>query len=146
MGCMNQRKILLIVAVSLAIVVASFSIYAVLFSTNQKTGEASSRMLSPQQVDERLSDESLFVLNVHTPYEGEIRGTDAFIAYDTISESSPQLPQDKSTEIVVYCRTGRMSAIAFQKLTELGYTNVYDLSGGMEAWQARGYDILFNPK
>jgi rhodanese-related sulfurtransferase len=144
---MNRKKILLIAAASVfALVVASLAIYTVSRATNQAEGDASTRMLSPQQVNERLSDDSLFVVNVHTPYDGEIEGTDAFIAYDTITSSLAQLPEDKSTEILVYCRTGRMSAIAFQELTELGYTNVFDLTGGMEAWQAGGYEILFSPR
>lgn len=133
---------LLIVAVCLAFVAASVYVYTVIRSVNQTTDEANNRMLSPQQVNERLRNENLFVLNVHTPYEGEIRGTDAFIPYDTISKSSTQLPQDTSTEILVYCRTGRMSAIAFQKLTELGYTNVYDLAGGMEKWKTEGFEVV----
>ena len=34
---------------------------------------------------------------------------------------------------LVYCRTGRRSADAVQKLDALGYTNIYDL-GGILSW------------
>ena len=40
---------------------------------------------------------------------------------------------DKDTEITVYCRTGRRSGIAKQKLEEMGYTNVINI-GGIVSW------------
>lgn len=142
---MKRKKILLIITVLvavLAIIVAALYIPTVFRSENQITGEVGYRMLSPQQVDESLKDNNFFIVNVHTPYAGEISGTDAFIAYDTITENIDRLPQDKSAEILVYCLTGRMSAIALQKLKELGYTNVYDLAGGMEKWKAEGFEVI----
>ena len=35
--------------------------------------------------------------------------------------------------VLIYCRTGRRSADAVQKLESLGYTNLYDL-GGILSW------------
>ena len=40
---------------------------------------------------------------------------------------------DKKTTIIVYCRTGIRSANACEELSNLGYTNVYDL-GGITSW------------
>lgn len=90
---------------------------------------------------ERLRTKDFTLINAHVPYDGEIEKTDAFIAYDTISVNSPVLPKDKNARIVVYCKTGRMSRIAAEKLASLGYTSVYDLSGGMDAWQSAGYTL-----
>ena len=39
----------------------------------------------------------------------------------------------KETPVLVYCRTGRRSREAAQKLEELGYTEVYDM-GGLVGW------------
>lgn len=74
-------------------------------------------------------------INVHTPYEGEIEKTDAFIAYDKIVEQSSLLPKDKNAPIVLYCKTGRMSAEALETVKKLGFTNVKHLAGGMDSWQ-----------
>ncbi len=41
--------------------------------------------------------------------------------------------QDKDQLILVYCRSGRRSAIAAKCLTDMGYTNVKDF-GGMIDW------------
>jgi len=40
---------------------------------------------------------------------------------------------DKDARILVYCRSGRRSALAAQALADLGYTNVYDF-GGITSW------------
>ena len=40
---------------------------------------------------------------------------------------------DKNAPWLIYCRTGRRSADAVQKLDSLGYTNLYDL-GGILSW------------
>jgi phage shock protein E len=42
-------------------------------------------------------------------------------------------PLDRDRPTVVYCRSGRRSAIAAQKLVDAGFTKVYDL-GGVEDW------------
>ncbi|MBI2766323.1 MAG: rhodanese-like domain-containing protein [Chloroflexi bacterium] len=86
-----------------------------------------------------------FVVNVHTPYEGELPATSAFIAFDRIRESAASLPADKSAPLYIYCRSGRMSAEAAPVLRALGYSNIIDLQGGMNAWRAAGLAIIEKP-
>ena len=44
---------------------------------------------------------------------------------------------DKDTIIIVYCASGMRSATAAEKLIEAGYTNVYNLDGGLINWGAQ---------
>lgn len=99
--------------------------------------------ISPAELKQALVKKDFSLINVHTPYEGEIERTDAFIAWDKIKENQDKLPKDKNAKIVLYCKTGRMSEAAAKKLTELGYTNVSHLAAGMEAWEKAG-DKIFN--
>ena len=89
-----------------------------------------------------LAQKNFFLVNVHIPYEGEIKDTDAFIAYDSIADNVDKLPPDKNAKIVVYCRSGGMSAIAARELIRLGFTQVSDLAGGMIDWEKSGYKII----
>ncbi len=81
------------------------------------------------------------LINVHIPYEGEIEPTDQFIPYNEIEQHLSGLPADRAAKIVLYCRSGSMSAIAARALVRLGYTNVYNLDGGMIAWKNAGYPL-----
>ena len=83
------------------------------------------------------------LLNVHIPYAGDIPGTDLVLPYNRLAEYLDQLPQDKGQPIVVYCRSGAMSRAAARTLVELGYTRVYDVTGGMNAWRASGGRLVF---
>ena len=71
------------------------------------------------------------ILDVRTPEEyksGHIPGA-VNIPNETIgAEEIPELP-DKSQLLLVYCRSGRRSKEAAEKLVALGYTNVVEFGG-----------------
>jgi len=104
------------------------------------------RVLQSAELDAMLQKNDFFFVNVHIPYQGEIRETDAFIPYDKIAVSLDKLPKDKDTPTVLYCLGGQMSEIAAQELVQLGYTDVSHLSGGMIEWRERGYPIINKPR
>ncbi len=55
-----------------------------------------------------------------------------------------ELPQDKSTKIIVYCYTGKRGSIASQMIADAGYKKVHNLQGGLTAWVSEGYPVVMN--
>ena len=82
------------------------------------------------------------IVNVHIPYEGEVAETNMHIPYNDTEALTSALP-DKNAPIILYCRSGRMSEEASLALAELGYTRVWDVPGGMNAWRESGRELLF---
>lgn len=97
--------------------------------------------ISVEQLAAMLDQKDFTLVNVHIPYEGELPNTDLFLPFDQIGEQRDKLPA-KDAPIVLYCRSGRMSTEAAQALAQQGYTNVYEVDDGFNAWQAAGYELL----
>jgi len=88
-----------------------------------------------------LENKDFTLVNVHIPFEGDLPKTDLSIAYDTIGQNVDQLGGDKNAKIVLYCKSDSMSMIAAEELVKLGYTNIWNLDGGMVAWEKEGQPI-----
>jgi rhodanese-related sulfurtransferase len=115
-------------------------------ATPEGSAASNPTLITVEELNAMLKNKHFTFINVHIPYQGEIPGTDVHIPYNEIEKYADQLPQDKDAKIVLYCRSGSMSAAASKTLVEMGYTNVTDVQSGMNAWQAAGYELLDNPK
>lgn len=112
-------------------------------TTTPPTGRAGTaarapHSVGPQRFAEFIAEPERVTINVHVPYEGDIAGTDLSVPFDQIEAQIGTLPTRRSTPLAVYCRTGRMSTIAATTLANLGYPDVVELAGGMQAWQQSG--------
>ena len=103
---------------------------------NAQSNSAQYVTITAEQAKERMDTEENFVLlDVRTQEEyeqGYIPGA-VLLPYDEISARAQELPLEKDTLILVYCRSGRRSKIAAQTLVDLGYTNVQEF-GGILDW------------
>lgn len=80
------------------------------------------------------------VLDVRTPEEwatGVISGA-RFIDFNAGGFKEAAATLDRTKPVYVYCAAGGRSYRAGRQLRELGFVEVYDLVGGMEAWKEAG--------
>lgn len=67
--------------------------------------------------------------------EGHIAGaTNIDIYSETFKNEISNL--DKNTPVYVYCRSGGRSGKAMSIMKDMGFVEVYNLEGGMNAWQS----------
>lgn len=96
-------------------------------------------------IRDQRSDSNFIVLDVRTPEE---------FAQGYLPEKTPlnlnfyaadfreQLAQlDREKTYLVYCRTGNRSSQTVELMKELGFRRVYDLQGGIVAWQSADLPI-----
>lgn len=97
--------------------------------------------ISVERLNEMLKSKDFTFVNVHIPFEGNMPETDLSIPYNQIENHLVLLPADKDSKIVLYCQSDRMSTIAARTLVEEGYTNVWNVMGGMVAWERAGFPL-----
>ncbi len=49
---------------------------------------------------------------------------------------------DKTLPFFVYCQGGSRSRVACKHMQQLGFTNLYNLSNGIESWKDAGFDFV----
>lgn len=102
----------------------------------QNVNEASYTQISMDEAVTMMEEETDYIiLDVRRPDEFADKHIPNAINVpnETIGEEEiPELP-DKDQLILVYCRSGNRSKQASEKLTALGYTNVYEF-GGINDW------------
>ncbi|MGN1319139.1 MAG: rhodanese-like domain-containing protein [Lachnospirales bacterium] len=63
--------------------------------------------------------------------EGYIENS-LLIPLDTVEKNAEKIIPDKNKPVLIYCRSGRRSAIAGEILEKLGYKNILDFGGIMD--------------
>lgn len=99
------------------------------------------KMLSSAELHQAMQQEDIFLVDVHTPEQRHIKGTDVFIPYNEVDKHLDQLPKDKNTPIYLYCEGGPMGNAAARTLYDLGYGNLINLDGGASAWKKAGFEF-----
>lgn len=105
-------------------------------SAPEESSEASFRMITQDEAAEMMKrDDGHLILDVRMFSEfeaGHIPGAICLPNESIGTEPPPELP-DPDQILLVYCRSGRRSKEAAQKLVDLGYTNVFEF-GGILDW------------
>ncbi len=121
----------------LLVLAAVLAISAVCFAQSPANAEGYQK-ITPQQAKARMAEAGVIVLDVRMQQEydaGHIANA-VLLPLPLIEAGDAAVAKalpDKDAEILVYCRSGRRSAIAANALINMGYTNVFDF-GGINDW------------
>lgn len=135
----NTRRLLLMLLTVIAVALAACG-----GEDSATTGQSPAEDAAPgtyttvdvQQAHAALSaNPDAIMVDVRTEQEwattGVPRGA-ALITLDDIRQRAGELP--KNEPVYLICNSGNRSQVAAQTLVELGFTSVYNVAGGIQAW------------
>jgi rhodanese-related sulfurtransferase len=106
--------------------------------------QSSVKDLAPEDFQKKLkSTEQAILIDVRTPGEvqqGMIAGA-VPIDFNSPDFKSKISKLDKTKPYFVYCAAGGRSSKAANMMEELGFKKVYNLMGGITAWQDEGLPV-----
>ncbi|MBS7233739.1 thioredoxin fold domain-containing protein [Flavobacterium psychroterrae] len=117
-------------------------IISVLFISCNDKKSNSFESIAPKEFAKKIkTTEKPQILDVRTPEEFESEHIDNArnVNWNSDDFASKAGSYDKSKPIYVYCLSGGRSKKAATKLTELGFTTVYELEGGIMNWNEEGF-------
>ena len=113
------------------ILISVIAVY-LLFKLFGFLGRLGIKQLSAQELDQKRG---AVIIDVRTNKEygqGHIPGA-VHVPLADVGTKVKKLKKDK--EIVVYCQSGSRSIWAIKRLIGMGYTHLYNLKGGYNAWK-----------
>lgn len=120
------------------LIAGSFAILAMIIWTEYSRLTQKFSDVTSQEVVKILNDGPAMVIDVRDNNEvkdGVIKGA-KHIPLSEFGQRISGLEKDKDKSIVIYCRSGNRSATACRQLTKNDFPKVYNLKGGIMAWQS----------
>ena len=140
-----MKKLLFIISLGLSITAMSCSNKAEETNTTvQQENETISKDVNVTEFAKLVDEGKGQVLDVRTPEEwasGTIKGATKMNFFD--ADFNTQLEKlDKNKPVYVYCKSGGRSGKAKKMMKEMGFTAVYNLNGGIGAWNGAGKEVM----
>ena len=131
-----MRQILLFAALAASLaLLADCTLSKAKKDTEDMTDKAAYQKISAEEAYEMMTSQEVVVVDVRTreEYDGGHIENAVLVPNESIGSEMPEALPDKEATLLIYCRSGRRSKEAAQKLLSLGYQSVYDF-GGVIDW------------
>jgi rhodanese-related sulfurtransferase len=102
--------------------------------------------LNVSEFSSKVTEAGIITLDVRTPgefNEGHIEGAQ-LIDFQSGNFENEIATLDKSKTYAVYCRSGSRSGQAVKIMSDAGFTNLYNLNGGVIDWTNAGLPLVIN--
>lgn len=111
-------------------IIILFIIPFIICSCSNKEDVVVVQRVNCEQKNKLLTEDAILIdVRTSEEYKEEHLDEAINISVETIASVIEDKVKDKSTKIVVYCRSGKRSSNAANILIDKGYKNVYDLGG-----------------
>ena len=110
------------------------------------SSSSSTNDLSVSEFSNKVAETGVITLDVRTPgefNEGHIEGA-LLVDFQSGNFENEIASLDKSKTYAVYCRSGSRSGQAVKVMSEAGFTNIYNLNGGVIDWANAGMNLVNN--
>lgn len=129
-----MKQILVLIALLITIIL--------IFSCNKRL-PSKAKLVSAEDMQSLLQQDNIQLIDVRTPKEfngGHIENAlNINFFAPTFTEDIKAL--DKNKPVILYCRSGKRSAKSAKKFIEAGFTDLYNLDGGIIKWKQEGFNI-----
>lgn len=108
-------------------------------------GNAQTTDLSTTEFESGIAKEGSQLLDVRTPEEyneGHLENSLLANWYEEETFQAKAMTLDPKKPVYVYCRSGARSSSALKWLQDKGFKEVYNLDGGILAWQKDGKPVV----
>ena len=107
-------------------------------------GSAAATNLGATEFEKKTSEAGVVILDVRTAgefSEGHIANA-INIDVEGMTFEGDISKLDKTATYAVYCHSGRRSGIAVGKMKDAGFKNLFNLTNGIQDWQAAGLPLV----
>lgn len=108
------------------------------------SGGGSVTDLGSQEFSSKIAEPGVVILDVRTAgefAEGHIQNAmNIDVEGGQFDSGIAQL--DKTKTYAVYCRSGRRSGTTVEKMSDAGFTSLFNLNVGIVDWQSQGYPVV----
>ena len=120
-------------------------IFSTIFSCSLINSESINQMNSDELIEFiELNDAVLVDVRTEDEYNSGYIENSLNIDYFSNDFSLNADKLDKSTPIILYCRSGKRSSMSANKISKLGFKEIYNLQGGILEWIEEGNAVVFN--
>jgi rhodanese-related sulfurtransferase len=143
---MVNKKLIITSIVCVVIIISGIYIAFIMDDSDTKSrlGKNITTKEAYDLIQNNIENPDFIILDVRTLEEynsGHIENASMLDFYDdSFEDDLDQL--DKNKTYLVYCRTANRSGRAVDIMVELGFTDVYNMLGGIVKWNEDGYKIV----
>jgi rhodanese-related sulfurtransferase len=104
--------------------------------------------LSPMNVVTKMNSDDVVIIDVREPHEFILGHIDTAIntPLGKIKDQLKTLEKYKNKDILVVCQSGTRSAPACKLLVNAGFEKIFNLDGGMQAWEDHKFPVKITSK